>query len=263
MTILSLYIAATGMNIMQENIDVISNNIANLNSTAYKRQRAEFQDLLYQTVVAPGSQSSAAGNTVPTGIEIGLGARLQSIYRVHEQGALLQTSNELDVAIDGRGYFAVTLPDGTEAYSRAGTFQLNENGDLVNLQGYEISPGITIPQDAVDININPEGVVEISLEGQADLVQVGQLELVLFQNEAGLESKGSGLYLETTASGSPITGNPGEDGFGFILQGFVESSNVDAITEITQLISAQRGYEMSSRVISTTDEMMQTLTQQI
>ena len=254
----SLDIGATGMIAQQMNVDVISNNIANMTTTAYKRQRAAFQDLIYQNINRPGTTSSNSGTTVPAGLQLGLGVRTGSVYRMTGQGAIQVTENPLDLAITGEGYFQVTMPDGETAYTRDGTFQLNENGELVTLQGYTVEPGITIPEDAIDIDINEQGEVIVKLDGQVDLQNLGQIELATFVNPVGLDAIGDNLLLETTASGSPTTGNPGEDQFGSIRQGALEQSNVNVVEEITRLISAQRAYEMNSNIISTSDEMMQT-----
>ena len=254
----SLNIAATGMLAQQRNVEVISNNIANLNTIGYKRQRAEFQDLIYQTIERPGAQSATTGNVVPNGIQIGTGVKTGSVYRIIEQGNVTQTGNDLDLAISGRGLFRIELPDGQDAYSRAGNFSISPNGNIVTEDGYDLSPGITVPDDAVDISISETGLVQARIAGQTDLQDLGQIELVSFFNESGLEAIGGNLLLETTASGEPVIGNPGEEGFGTLLQGFVETSNVDPVQEITALIAAQRAYEMNARVIETSDEILAT-----
>ncbi len=254
----SLNIAATGMLAQQRNVEVISNNIANLNTIGYKRQRAEFQDLIYQTIERPGAQSSTNDTTVPNGIQIGTGVKTGSVYRIIQQGNVTQTGNDLDLAISGRGLFRIELPDGQDAYTRAGNFSISPNGIIVTEDGYDVSPGITIPDDAVDISISEDGLVQARIAGQTDLQDLGQLELVSFFNESGLEAIGGNLLLETTASGEPVIGNPGEDGYGTLLQGFVETSNVDPVQEITALIAAQRAYEMNARVIETSDEILAT-----
>jgi flagellar basal-body rod protein FlgG len=258
---LTLDIGATGMLAQQLNVDVISNNIANMTTTGYKRQRAEFQDLLYQTKLRPGSASSDAGNTIPAGIQQGLGVKAGSVYRINEQGALTITSNAFDLAAVGEGYFQITLPDGETAYTRDGSFQLNQDGELVTSEGYTVQPGITIPEDAVDVTINNVGEVLLKLDGQVDLTNAGQIQLAIFANPAGLDAIGDNLFLETTASGTATIGNPGDDGYGVLEQGALENSNVDVVAEITNLITAQRAYEMNSKVIQTGDEMMGTLTQ--
>lgn len=255
----SLDIGATGMQAQQMNVDVISNNIANMTTSGFKRQRAAFLDLMYQSVDRPGSTSSDAGTTVPAGIQFGLGVRTGAVYRMHEQGTIQVTGNELDLAITGQGYFQIALPSGEIAYTRDGTFQVNENGELVTVQGYVVQPGITIPEDALSIDINNSGEVMISVQNQTALTNVGQLELATFINPAGLDAMGDNLFLETTASGSPTTGVPNEEQFGGIQQGALEQSNVNVVEEITRLIAAQRAYEMNSNVISTSDEMLQTV----
>lgn len=257
----SLDIGATGMMAQQLNVDVISNNIANMTTTGYKKQRAAFQDLMYQNINRPGSTSSDSGTTIPSGIQIGLGVKTGSVYRMHGQGAIQMTQNQLDLAILGRGFFQVEMPDGSTAYTRDGTFQLNENGEVVTTQGNRILPGITVPSNTVSIDINAQGEVLATLQGQTAPSNLGQIEMADFVNPAGLEAKGNNLYLETVASGTPTTGVAGQDQFGSLEQGALEQSNVDVVSEITSLISAQRAYEMNSNVISTSDEMMQTLTQ--
>lgn len=256
----SLDIASTGMQAQQRNVEVISNNLANMNTTAFQRRRTEFHDLIYQDLRRVGSTSSDAGNVVPTGVQLGLGVKLAAVYRIHEQGNLTATDNSLDMAIQGKGFFQVQLPTGETAYTRDGTFQLNQNGLIVSHDGLQLNPGLTVPQNAIDVTINNSGQVLVRIEGQVALQNVGQVQLATFQNEPGLESIGDNLMLETAASGSPVTGNPDSVGFGSILQGFLETSNVNAVEEISHLISAQRAYEMNSKVIQTSDEMMGTLT---
>lgn len=256
----ALSIAATGMLSQQLNVEVISNNIANLNTTAFKRQRAEFQDLLYQNIERMGSNSSDAGTIVPTGIQIGVGVKTGSVYRITEQGNLIPTGNPLDVAINGRGMFRVQMPSGEDAYTRAGAFQLSPQGQIVTSEGFVVQPGITVPQEATDISINTQGEVSAKIDGQNIPQVVGQLELSLFPNESGLEAKGDNLYMETPASGPANVGVPFTPGFGGIVQEFLETSNVNAVSEITNLITAQRAYEMNSRVIATADEMMSAAT---
>jgi len=257
----ALNIAATGMLAQQLNVEVISNNIANMNTTAYKRQRAEFQDLLYQDERRVGSSSSDTGTIVPSGIQLGLGVRTAAVYRMTGQGQIITTENSLDLAIQGKGYFQVTLPSGETAYTRAGSLQLSPEGQIVTANGYTVLPGITIPNDAIDVTVNSSGQVEVTLAGQVQPQTVGQLELATFPNEVGLQALGDNLYAETPASGNPTTGVPGSTGFGTVLQGFLETSNVDVVQEITNLIRAQRAYEMNSKVIETSDQMLQTMTQ--
>jgi len=257
----SLDIGATGMLAQQLNVDVISNNIANMTTTGFKRQRAAFQDLIYQNIDRPGSTSSDAGTTVPSGLQLGLGVRSGAVYRMHGQGALRVTENPLDMAITGEGFFQIQMPSGDTAYTRDGTFQVNENGELVTTQGYLVDPGITIPADATDINVNDSGEVLVKQPGSTATTNVGQLQLANFVNPTGLEAVGDNLFLETDASGAPTTGNPNEDEFGAIRQGSLEQSNVNVVEEITELITAQRAYEMNSKVISTSDEMLQSVSQ--
>ena len=256
----SLDIAGTGMQAQQTNVEVISNNIANMTTTGFKRSRAEFQDLLYQNLRRVGSNSSDNGTVVPSGAQLGLGVKTAAIYRIHEQGNIQQTSNSLDVAIKGKGYFQITLPSGDTAYTRDGTFSLSPDGQIVTADGYPVAPGITIPQNAQDVSINAGGDVQVTLAGQSASQTVGTLNLATFANEAGLASTGDNLYLATGASGNAVTGNPGSTGFGSVMAGFVETSNVNVVTEITNLITAQRAYEMNSRVITTSDQMQSTLT---
>jgi flagellar basal-body rod protein FlgG len=257
----SLSIAGTGMLAQQTNVDVISNNIANMNTTAFKRQRAEFQDLLYQQVARPGAAAGGADNRAPSGIQIGSGVKTGSVYRIAEQGAMTQTSNRYDIAVDGQGYFQVTMPNGDISYTRAGSFQLSDQGELVTTDGYPVAPGITIPQGALDVSISKTGQVQVKMPGQAELQDVGQLELATFVNEAGLEAVGGNMFLQTAASGQPSVATPGEPGFGTVVQGFLEASNVNPVSEITALITAQRAYEMNSRVVKTADEMLATSAQ--
>lgn len=248
--------AATGMLAQQLNVDVISNNIANMTTTGFKRQRAEFQDLLYQDLRRAGAASSDAGTIVPSGIQIGVGVKTASVYRITDQGGMEATENTYDLAIQGEGYFRVLLPSGDEAYSRAGSFQVSAEGEIVTQDGFTVVPSITVPQDAISVTINPSGEVMVKLDGQVDLQTVGQLDLAIFFNEAGLQPMGDNLYAESPASGNPTIGVPGSTGFGTIRQGYLETSNVNSVSEITALISAQRAYEMNSKVITTSDEMM-------
>jgi flagellar basal-body rod protein FlgG len=253
--------AATGMQAQQLNVDVIANNIANLNTTGFKRQRAEFNDLLYQSMTRVGGASSDAGTLVPAGVQVGLGVNTGAIYRISEQGNLVQTSNDFDVAISGRGYFQIQLPDGDFAYTRAGSFQINQDGELVTQQGFTVSPGINIPDDAIDVDINENGEVLVTLDTAVEQQNVGQIDIATFVNEGGLSAEGNNLLRETEVSGAPILGFAGDDGFGSVTQGFLEISNVDAVTEITSLITAQRAYELNSNVVRSADEMLQTISQ--
>ncbi|HUD30085.1 MAG TPA: flagellar basal-body rod protein FlgG [Novosphingobium sp.] len=259
----SLSIASTGMLAQQTNVDVISNNIANMNTTGFKRQRAEFQDLLYQQVERPGAATSADGTKVPSGIQIGAGVRTGGVYRITDQGALTSTGNAYDLAIDGPGYFQVMLPSGDIGYTRAGSFQLSDQGELVTSDGYRVQPDITVPQGALSVTVSKTGEVQVKLAGQAEMQTVGQLELATFINEAGLEAIGANLLLETGSSGQPTISTPGQPAFGTLSQGFIEASNVNPVSEITSLITAQRAYEMNSRVLKTADEMLQTSTQTV
>jgi flagellar basal-body rod protein FlgG len=254
----ALNTAATGMLAQQLNVEVISNNIANMNTTAFKRQRAEFQDLLYQSIERQGASSSSSGTIVPTGVQIGLGVKAGSVYRITEQGNLAQTGNKFDVAISGKGYFRIQLPSGEDAYTRAGNFAVNGDGQLATEDGYTVAPGITLPQDASDVIINQQGQVQALIPGTPAPVLVGQLEIVTFFNEGGLDPQGDNLFLESAASGAANVGTPGSPGFGNIVQGFIETSNVNAVQEITALIAAQRAYEMNSKVITASDEMLST-----
>lgn len=257
----SLLIAVSGMQAQQTNVEVISNNIANSSTTGFKSQRAEFQDLLYENMRRPGSTSNDTGTIVPTGIQIGLGVKPAAVYRMHAQGNITSTTNSLDVAINGRGFLQVQLPDGTTAYTRAGSLQLNAQGIIVTADGYPVLPQITIPTNATDISINSSGEVQVKQDGTSSLTTAGQMQLANFINPAGLESIGNNLLAETPASGSATTGNPASTGFGSIRQGSLESSNVDVVSEITNLITAQRAYEMNSRIIKASDEMLNTINQ--
>ena len=257
----SLSIAATGMLAQQMNVEVISNNIANMNTSGYKRQRAEFNDLLYQDMRRVGSNSSQEGTIVPSGIQLGLGVKPAAVYRISEQGSIQMTDNPLDMAMNGKGLFMVEMPNGETGYTRAGSFQLSPDGDLVTPDGYPVQPGITIPVDAVGVTVNANGEVWVDLDGQVDPQLVGQIEVARFPNEAGLRALGDNLFVETQASGQANVGVPGQAGFGSLLQGAVESSNVDMVKEITNMVAAQRAYEMNSKVITASDEMMRNVSQ--
>jgi flagellar basal-body rod protein FlgG len=257
----SLSIAATGMLAQQLNVDVISNNIANMNTTAFKRRRAEFADLLYQDLRQVGSASSDTGTIVPSGVQVGVGVKPTAIYRIAEQGNMQSTDNPLDLAIQGRGYFEVELPSGDIGYTRAGALQRSSDGTVVTADGYVVMPGITIPDNAISITVNATGEVFAQLSGQVAPQNLGQFELATFPNEGGLQAVGDNLFIETEASGSAIVATPGSAGFGTVQQGFLETSNVNVVSEITDLIRAQRAYEMNSKVIQASDQMMGTLTQ--
>ena len=257
----ALSTAATGMAAQQLNVETISNNIANMNTVGFKRQRAEFQDLLYQNIERAGAQSSDAGTVVPTGIQVGSGVKTGSVYRIRDQGSLTQTGNKLDIAINGRGLFQVQLPSGETAYTRAGNFSVNETGDVVTSDGYSVLPKVTIPQNAADITISKTGQVQATIPGQTTPQVVGQLQLATFFNEGGLEAVGGNLLMQSGASGAPQAGKPGDTGYGSLQQGYTEASNVDAVTEITALITAQRAYEMNSKVVNAADQMLSTTSQ--
>ena len=256
----SLDIASTGMQAQQTNVEVISNNIANMNTTGYKRQRVEFQDLLYQNLRRVGTTSSDTGTVVPSGAQVGLGVKTAAVYRIGEQGNLQQTSNQLDMAISGNGFFQVTLPTGDTAYTRDGTFSLSPSGGIVTADGYVVQPGITIPTNATSVTINANGEVLATIAGAVAPTNVGQIQLAVFPNETGLSANGGNLLTQTAASGGPVSGVPGTSGFGSVMQGFVETSNVNVVSEMSSLITAQRAYEMNSRVISASDDMLSTLT---
>ncbi|MDX5367313.1 MAG: flagellar basal-body rod protein FlgG [Alphaproteobacteria bacterium] len=256
----SLSIAATGMMAQQLNVEVISNNIANMSTAGFKRQRAEFQDLLYQNLRRVGTNSSDAGTIVPAGVQVGLGVKTAAVNRIMTQGNLDNTENKLDIAIQGRGYFRVELPSGEDAYTRAGSFQISADGQMVTADGYTLAPGINIPPEAIDVTISRDGQVQVTLQGETASQVVGQIELATFANDAGLDPLGNNLFTETTASGAPTIGIPANDGVGSVLQGFLETSNVNAVSEITTLITAQRAYEMNAKVITASDEMMSVTT---
>jgi flagellar basal-body rod protein FlgG len=253
----ALHTAATGMMAQELNIQVISNNIANMRTTGYKRQRAEFQDLLYEQVRRVGTQTSDQGNILPAGIELGSGVKPVGTPRVMNQGTLTQTNRELDIAIRGEGFFKVLLPDGRTSYTRDGSFQLDAQGRIVTAQGYVIQPGITVPQNASNITVNTQGQVSVLLPGQTSTTTLGQIEITRFVNKSGLQAIGDNLFLETPASGAPQDGTPNADGFGDLQQSTLEQANVEAVSEISDLIAAQRAYEMNSKVISAADQMLQ------
>ena len=259
----ALYTASTGMAAQELNVELISNNIANMRTAGFKRQRAEFQDLLYQSLRRVGSSSSDAGTVLPTGVDIGSGVKLVATPRVMSQGTVTPTEKTYDVAIRGEGFFRVDLPDGTQAYTRDGSFELDPNGQLVTADGYTVSPGITVPNNVLTLSISSVGEVQATVQGQAAPQTLGQLQLVRFVNKSGLEAKGDNLFLETEASGTPLEDNPGAEGFGTLLQGYIEQSNVNAVTEISDLIAAQRAYEMNSKVVSSADQMLQNTSQML
>ena len=257
----ALQIAATGMSAQQMKVDVVSNNLANMSTTGYNARRADFADLHYQQMARPGTVSAADGTMLPTGIQIGLGVRPASVSVVLSQGSLSATNGDLDVAIDGAGYLEITMPSGAAGYTRDGALKRSADGQIVTADGYPVAPGITIPSDAQSIAINAAGEVYAYFEGRVEPEQLGQMTLTGFTNEKGLEAIGSNLFLETTASGPPQVGNPGVDGLGTLRQGYLEESSVDPVREITELIKAQRGYELNAKVITAADQMLSATTQ--
>jgi len=259
----ALAIAATGMNAQQLNLEVIANNIANINTTGFKRARAEFTDLLYQAERLEGVPNRANENVVPEGAHVGLGVKTAAIRNIHIQGALIATDNKFDLAITGNGWFQIEGADGQMRYTRAGSFNTNATGQLVTADGFLVSPAITIPDGTTELIVNKSGQVFARVDGQVDLQELGQLTLANFANEAGLTPLGDNLFQETTASGAAVIGVPGEPGFGTIQQGYLENSNVDPVKEITELISAQRAYEMNSKVIQAADEMASVVSKNI
>jgi flagellar basal-body rod protein FlgG len=257
----ALYIASTGMSAQERNVEVISNNIANMRTTGYKRQRAEFEDLLYQQITRAGAQTSDQGTILPAGLEIGSGVRTVATPRIMSQGSVNMTERELDVAIRGEGFLMVNLPDGRTAYTRDGSLDRDADGTLVNSSGYPVDPGITIPGNAVAVAISPDGMVSAYLDNDSIATQLGQIQLARFVNKSGLESLGDNLFGETAASGPAQVSVPNSDGTGNLLQNYLEMANVNSVTEIADLIAAQRAYEMNARVISGADEMMQATSQ--
>ena len=253
----SLYTASTGMLGMQTQIDTTANNIANVNTIGFKKSRAEFADLMYHVMEYAGTSTSNT-TTSPTGIEVGLGVRPTAINKVFSEGSLKQTSNQLDIAITGQGFFEMQLPDGTPVYSRNGAFKIDNTGTLVNSDGYTLIPQIVIPADATNVSIGSDGIVTVVQAGQTQATQVGQINTTNFINPAGLHSVGSNLYIETDSSGQPVSGTPGLNGLGVLRQGFVELSNVELVVELTDLITGQRAYDSNSKVITTSDQMLQT-----
>lgn len=259
----ALAIAATGMAAQQTNVEVIANNIANINTTGFKRARAEFTDLLYQAERAQGVPNQDGAGPVPEGALVGLGVRTVGIRNLHLQGPLSQTGNPLDLAINGRGWFQITAPSGETLYTRSGTFNKGPNGQLVTVDGYTVDPAMTLPATATSIVINEAGQIYAQIPGQQAPQLVGQLSLTNFANDSGLQPLGNNLYRETEASGQPVVGVAGDTGFGSVVQGYLEGSNVDPVKEITELISAQRAYEMNSKVITAADEMASTVSKGI
>lgn len=251
----SLFTAATGMIAQQLNLDVIANNLANVNTSGYKKGRADFQDLMYQLVEEPGTADAQAG-VGPTGIQVGLGVRPSAAGKILAQGDAQSTNNPLDLMIEGDGFFQVTLPNGDTNYTRAGSFKLNADGELVTDDGYLLDPSITIPSDALGITVATDGTVSVRQPGQTTQTQVGQIQLARFQNPAGLIAKGRNLFQETDSSGSAVIATPGESGIGTLAQGFLESSNVSVVEEIVRMVTGQRAYEANSKVIQTADQLL-------
>ena len=252
----ALQIAATGMHAQQIRVDTVANNLANMSTTAYSTRRAEFADLHYQQHTRAGTISAADGTVVPTGVQLGLGARPASVAMQVQQGSLAATGGDLDLAIEGRGWFEVTLPDGRPAYTRAGSFQRTGEGLIVTADGYEVAPGLTIPADARGLSINAQGEVWLYFADRVQPERLGQLTLAGFTNERGLEALGSNLYVETEASGPALPAVPGTDGLGTLRQGFLEESSVDPVRELTEMIKAQRAYELNAKVITAADQML-------
>jgi flagellar basal-body rod protein FlgG len=252
----ALWIAKTGLETQQTRMSVISNNLANVNTTGFKRSRGIFADLVYQNVRQAGAQSSQ-NTELPSGLSLGTGVRTVATEKIHTQGNLVQSNNSLDVAIQGRGFYQILQPDGSLGYSRNGEFQVDSQGQMVNAEGYPLQPGITIPQNAQSITIGSDGTVSVLLPGNAATTQVGAIQLADFINPAGLQPVGNNLFVETAASGAAQTGNPGLNGLGSVQQGMVESSNVNVVEELVNMIETQRSYEMNSKAISTADQMLQ------
>jgi flagellar basal-body rod protein FlgG len=256
----SLWIAKTGMDAQQTQLDVISNNLANVGTNGYKRQTAQFEDLLYQNMRQAGANSSQQ-TQLPTGLQLGTGVQLVATPRVFTQGNLQQTGTQLDMAINGNGFFQIQMPDGTTAYTRDGTFHIDAAGQMVNNSGFPLSPAVTIPAAAQSVTIGADGTVSVTLQGQATPQNVGAVQMASFINPAGLESKGQNLFAETAASGTPSANAPGTNGLGTLQQGYVETSNVNVVQELVSMIQAQRAYELNSKAISTSDQMLAKLSQ--
>ena len=256
----SLWIARTGLDAQQTQLDVISNNLANVSTNGYKRQRAVFEDLLYQTMRQPGAQSSQQ-TQIPAGLQLGTGVRPVSTAHIFTQGNLQKTDNTLDIAVNGNGFFQVLLPDGTTGYTRDGSFLKDNQGQIVTSDGYPLQPNITIPANALTVSIGTDGTVSITQAGTAATTQIGSIQLATFVNAAGLQSIGQNLYLETAASGTPTPNTPGTNGAGIVNQGYVETSNVNVAEELVTMIQTQRAYELNSKVVSTSDQMLARLTQ--
>ena len=251
----ALWTASSGMQSQQVNMDVIANNLANVNSSGFKKSRADFQDILYQTNRVAGTSTN--GGEVPTGVQIGLGSRVAAVQKVFTTGDFQQTENELDVAIEGPGFFQVSLPDGSDAFTRSGALKKDSTGRLVTSDGYPLIPEVVIPENTTSIAISESGRVEVMLDGENEATEVGNIQLVRFGNPGGLNSLGRNMYAETSTTGAPVTGTPGEDGFGTLTQGFLEGSNVNIMEEMVNMIAGQRAYEVNSKAIKTADEMLQ------
>ena len=256
----SLWISKTGLEAQQTQMDVIANNLANVSTTGFKRSRAVFEDLLYQTIRQPGAQSSQQ-TQIPSGLQIGTGVRPIASERIQTQGNLQQTSNQFDIAIQGLGFFQVLMPDGMTAYTRSGSFQTDNQGQLVTSSGFVVQPALTIPINATSVTIARDGAVSVTLPGQATPAQIGSLQLAVFINPVGLQSQGENLYLETASSGSPTVDVPGNNGVGLLNQGYVETSNVNVVEELVNMIQTQRAYEINSKAITVSDQMLQKLSQ--
>jgi flagellar basal-body rod protein FlgG len=256
----SLYIAATGMNAQQAQMDVISNNLSNVSTTGFKGSRAVFQDLIYQTLRQPGANSTQQ-TELPSGSQVGTGVQQVATERLYTQGSMQQTGNSKDLAINGDGFFQVQLPDGTTAYTRDGSFQSNSQGQLVTASGYLVTPAITIPANSTSITIGTDGVVTVKPAGSTNSTTVGTVQLATFINPEGLEARGQNLFVETASSGTPIVATPGLNGAGTVQQGYVEGSNVNVVQELVNMIETQRAYEINSKAVQTSDQMLQTLSQ--
>jgi flagellar basal-body rod protein FlgG len=256
----SLWIAKTGMDAQQTNIDVISNNLANVSTNGFKKARPVFEDLLYQTLRQPGAQSSQQ-TQLPTGLQLGTGVRPVAVERIHTQGSLTQTGNSLDVAINGKGFLQILMPDGTTAYTRDGSFQVDNQGQMVTSSGYTLQPAITIPSNATSVTIGKDGTVSVTQPGTTATTQVGTIQLADFINPAGLQSLGENLFQETSASGAPQANTPGTNGLGVLNQNYVETSNVNVVEEMVNMIQAQRAYEINSKAVTVSDQMLQKLAQ--
>jgi flagellar basal-body rod protein FlgG len=258
----ALYVSKTGLSAQDTRLAAISNNLANVATTGFKKDRVVFEDLLYQIQRQPGANSTQ-NTELPSGMQIGTGVRVTASQKLFNQGALQTTGEALDIGINGRGFFEIVMPDGTSAYSRDGQFMINANGEMVTAQGHLLNPGLTIPQDAQTVTIGDDGVVSVKLAGQPDAVNIGNLNLVDFINPSGLQALGGNLFAETVSSGNPQQSAPGQNGMGKLVQGSLESSNVEVVEELVDMITTQRAYEMNSKVISTADQMLQFVTQNL